>query len=444
MKEITQKTVYRLVMILAVCVFFLANLSVGKLERLLGLTVDFTGERLYSLADVTENAVSALQSQTMIYVISDEAAYPPVLHEFLRRYGFLSQKINIRYIDPYADPVFLDNYIRQGYTLKEMDLLVVGSLGTRHIPAADIVKTDSRGRASSLYLEEKLTNALVYADTGSDFSVSFTVGHGEDPATLESVFSGSGFTSGNLALVAGEIPSTDLVVIAGPERDFPADEIAVIDRYLRNGGRLMVFMGPSAHRFGELETFLSSWGLSLLPGVVQESLAHIPGNPAGIIPLFGMHEINMNFAERQYFLVMPRTCPVEPLERSDVMITRLLLSTRDSSMSWAGGSVGGPFALAAVAQKTIGTVMLFGSNAIYAADIMDTPAYANREYLVRSALWLAGGQEKDLISIPPKTLAPPRINSGFGLTLASLIIFAVILPLAILAAGVVTLYRRRR
>ena len=70
----TQKKVFRLVMVLAVCVFVLANLSVGKLVRFLGLSIDFTGERLYSLSDDTKNAIPALQSETVIYAISSEEA----------------------------------------------------------------------------------------------------------------------------------------------------------------------------------------------------------------------------------------------------------------------------------------------------------------------------------------------------------------------------------
>jgi len=152
-----------------------------------------------------------------------------------------------------------------------------------------------------------------------------------------------------------------------------------------------------------------------------------------------MHEINMNFTERQYFLVMPRTRALNVAEETDVQITRLLLSTRDSSITGSSG----PFVLAAVAQKTNGILMLFGSAAIYASDMMDTPAYANREYLVRAALWLSGGQGQELVSIPPKTLTPLRINSGLGLVLAVLLVFAVVLPFTVLAAGAVLLFRRR-
>ena len=129
----SQKTVYRLVMVLAVCVFILANLVAGKLVNLFDLTIDFTGERLYSLSSVSKNTLSALQSQTSVYIISEETVFPPVLREFLRRYNFLSPMINIRYIDPYKDPVFLNHYSMQGFKLEESDLLVVGINGIKHI-----------------------------------------------------------------------------------------------------------------------------------------------------------------------------------------------------------------------------------------------------------------------------------------------------------------------
>ncbi|MDR2133813.1 MAG: GldG family protein [Treponema sp.] len=449
MKGLSQKTVYRLVAVLAVCVFILANLCAGRLAVLFGLAFDFTGERLYSLSDATKSAASALGAETRVYVINSEAACPPVLREILGRYGFLSAKIVIRYVDPYADPAFVDDYRMKGFPLKESDLLVEGAGGIRHIPAGDIFVYDGEGAVTGLRLEEKLTNALARADTGAGFSASFTVGHGERTDSLEEALSGAGFSVNTLALTAGETPEAGLVVIAGPERDFLPEETAALDSFLAGGGRLMVFVGAGA-RLPELESFLGSRGLSLLPGAVAEPLAHVPGDPAGLIPMYGMHGINLDFAERRYYLVMPgaRALGLADDELSGLRTTRLLLSTRDAridSPSAHGGDLAGPFVLAAAAEKPGGepALILFGSGGICAGDIMEAPAYANREYLARAALWLAGGNGREYFSIPPKTLAPPALNAGFGLTLAVLLVFAALLPLAALAAGFVTLVRRR-
>ena len=455
--KFTQKTVYRAIMILAVCVFILANLCAGRLVRFAGLTLDFTGERLFSLSDTTKAAVSALQSETWIAVTSAEEACPPVLREFLRRYSALSPFIVTRYVDPYADPVFLDYCARQGFTPGESDILVGGDRGMRQIRAEDIFVNDGGGKAAGLYLEEKLTNAILYANSGRDFSASFTVGHGESHApSLEALFSDSGFSVKNLALSAGETPAGDVLVIANPERDFPPEETAALDGYLARGGKVLLFMGPRSAGLPELESFLSAWGLSLLPGVVMEAFAHTPGNPASLIPLYGMHEINLDFAKRQYYLAMPGARAIETAgETGDVIITRLLLSTRDAyektgvtnaSAAPNAGDTAGPFVLAAAAEKPggRGALMLFGSGGLYDPGLLAAPAYANREYLARAAHWLAGGDTQDLVSIPPKTLSPPSVNAGFGLTLAVLLVFAVALPLSALLAGAVTLYRRQR
>jgi hypothetical protein len=89
-------------------------------------------------------------------------------------------------------------------------------------------------------------------------------------------------------------------------------------------------------------------------------------------------------------------------------------------------------------------LMLFASRAVYADDLMAASAYANREYLAASAAWLAGRGENESVSIPPKTLAPPSIHAGFGITLLVFSVFTIILPLASLAAGAVIIVRRRR
>jgi hypothetical protein len=453
MKKFSQKGIFRLVMVLALSAFILANLCAGRLALFPGWSLDLTGERLYSLSEAAKTALRALPGETTIYVINDERAYPPALHEILRRCAFLSEMITIRYVDPYADPVFVDDYKRKGFPLKESDLLVEGPRGIGHIPAGDIFIYDREGAAAGLRLEEKLVNALVYVNRSRSFSASFTVGHGERPeASLEELFTDSGFSVKNLALVTGERPETDVVVIAAPERDFLPEETAALGAYLAGGGRLMVFMETGAG-LPELEALLGSWGLSLLPGVVLEPLAHTPGNPASLIPMYGIHEINPDFAERRYYPVMPGAAALDLAGDdgpSGVRTTGLLLSTRDAYIktgpsSGGSGDLAGPFVLAAAAEKPgEGAVMLFGSGGIYDGGVMGVSAYANREYLARAALWLAGRGAEEFFSIPPKTLAPPSINAGFGLTLAVLLVFAVLLPLAALTAGAVTLLRRRR
>jgi ABC-type uncharacterized transport system involved in gliding motility auxiliary subunit len=457
--RISQKVIYRIILLLVLFIFIFANLLAWRIDNLFNLRLDFTGEKLYSLSPATQNAISALDknSNTFIYIITSEDAYPPALKELLRRYSALSPSINISYITPHADPVFINRFARDGFVLSEFDILVEGANGTRHILATEIARQDSRGRITGLFLEERLTNAILLVNSSRTYKAAFTVGRGERPQTLMTdIFSSAGFSTQTLALMAGQLPDADVVVIAGAERDFLPNEIDTLKNYLQAGGSLMVFIAPSDTKFVQLENFLAEYGLTVLSGIINEARAHTPGNAASIIPMYGAHEINMTFAQRQYFLAMPAARPLMLAEDTNVNLTRLLFSTRDSftidgadaASSGVGvANTGGPSVLAALAEKAEkneGKIMLFGSTEFFAQNITSTEAYANREYLVRAALWLSGAQTNDLVSIPPKTFAPPRINVSFGTALFVLIIFAVILPLVILATGIVTLAKRRR
>jgi hypothetical protein len=466
MKKPSQKTVYRMVMLSALCVFVLANLFVMRLSGLLGLSLDFTEEKLYAISDASRLALSLLQQETTVYVISGEADYPPELREMLRRYASLSPKIRIRYADPYTDPGIVDYFGQKGISLKESDLLVEGPLDVKQLTSDDIFIYSGEMQVSGLRLEERLTNALLQVNTSRTFSAAFTVGHGERPSrSLETAFSDSGLSIRRLALMT-EAPESrmteqpqaggsqpDLIIIPAPERDFLKDETDFLRRFTDGGGRLLVFLDPGAARLPELEGFLSEWGLQRLPGIVMEPLAHTAGNPASSIPLYGMSEINREFAERGYYLALPNAESIEIADdmESDLGATRLLLSTQDayknSGADGAGGAKGS-YVFAALVEKSgaasNAAVMLFASRAVYADDLMAASAYANREYLAASAAWLAGRGVNESVSIPPKTLAPPSIHAGFGITLLVFSVFIIILPLASLAAGALIIIRRRR
>jgi ABC-2 type transport system permease protein len=407
----------------------------------------------------------------------------------LGRYALLSSKIRIRYADPYTDPGIVDYFGQKGISLNESDLLVEGPENIKQLTSEDIFIYNGEMEVTGLRLEERLTNAILQVNTHRTFSAAFTTGHGERPSrSLEAALSDSGFSIRQLALMAeapeglsrtaegrtvpaggpqARQPQADIIIIPAPERDFLREETDFLRRFMDKGGRLLVFLDPGAARLPELEDLLGEWGMQRLPGIVMEPIAHTAGNPASSIPFYGMHEINRDFAERGYYLALPNAESLEIAEEmeSDLRATRLLLSTqdayknagsresvagsaRDASRTGAAGGAKGSYVFAALVEKSgaasNAAVMLFASRAVYADDLMAASAYANREYLAASAAWLAGRGVNESVSIPPKTLAPPSVHAGFGITLLVFSVFIIILPLASLAAGALIIIRRRR
>jgi hypothetical protein len=72
---------------------------------------------------------------------------------------------------------------------------------------------------------------------------------------------------------------------------------------------------------------------------------------------------------------------------------------------------------------------------------METPSYANKDFLARVLGYLTGAAA---VAIPPKTIAPPITAVPRGVTAATAAVFLCALPLTILAGGALYCAARRR
>jgi ABC-type uncharacterized transport system involved in gliding motility auxiliary subunit len=70
-------------------------------------------------------------------------------------------------------------------------------------------------------------------------------------------------------------PETDVLVIAGPDKDFLPEELAVLDRYLQRPGRAFIMLDPL--RAPGLAAFLDRYNVSLRPDVVIDPEARLYG-----------------------------------------------------------------------------------------------------------------------------------------------------------------------
>jgi hypothetical protein len=106
----------------------------------------------------------------------------------------------------------------------------------------------------------------------------------------------------------------------------------------------------------------------------------------------------------------------------------------------------GPFLLASLSERSIarnGRSALFvaGSVGMYSDNIMETPSYANNDFLAGVLNYLT---DAAAVAIPPKTIAPPMIAVSQGVVAATGTVFLFVLPPAILAGGALFCAARRR
>ena len=95
MKKLTEKKVYRLVLIGALILFILTNIFFSLASARWTLRLDTTENKLYELSTTTLDVLSGLESDTKVYVLENEADFPAVLRELLSRYARTSDKLSI-------------------------------------------------------------------------------------------------------------------------------------------------------------------------------------------------------------------------------------------------------------------------------------------------------------------------------------------------------------
>lgn len=459
LSRLSQRRLYRIILCLVIAVFLLVNRCASLAGGIFDWKLDMTGEKLYELSEITEEVGRSLSAKTEIYVVAGEQDYPSMLKETLSRYARLSTYITVTYVDPFENPLFVDNYKQQGYTLSQNDVVVSGVNGIRQI-AYDEMLVYTGEEVSGIGIEQQVTAGILYVNSSEKHSAAFTTGHGERTTkALENAFINNNFKVGNLSLASAGEAEADIIVIASPAKDFEASETAVLAAHLEAGKKLMVFLEPGVGLYPNLSAFLKAWNLEPENNVVFEEKAYASDNPINIIPMYEPHTINVYFVKNPYYVVMPASRGIKILRGAENIKAAPVLSSTSGSYAKEklqydtaardNGDVAGPFVLAATAEKSVWTeegertaaIFLAGSRNVYADDIMAVESYANSEFLTQVMNFLT--ESAGSVHIPAKTLTKPPLAVTMQTSLLIGIVLVVLLPLALIGAGIIV-YRKRK
>lgn len=212
----------------------------------------------------------------------------PIVTRFFDRYQRVKPDLQLRFVDPDADPA----------AMRELGIQLDGEL--------DLAYRDHRERLQVLS-EAEVSGALLRLARQRTRMVAFLEGHGErqpmgdnhgDLGRFMSTLANQGIRSAPLPLAAsGAIPrNTDLLVIATPRAAPEAATMRLILDWLADGGNLLWLVepgDPTAH--GDLAQALS---LMILDGTVVDGhgAALGIGDPSLVaIDTYPAHPITANF-----------------------------------------------------------------------------------------------------------------------------------------------------
>ena len=263
----------------AVVVVIMAAIAINVLITWKDYSVDVTSSKIYSISDQTKSILDALDQDVTFYVINSESDANDSYKKIWNEYKKHSSNIKIEYKDPELYPNFTADYVDSSESVNADSVIVVCGDKSRYISSDDYVNysygSDYSYTADSLELESLLTEAINYVISDETPIVYTLSGHGEKNFTtsVTSSFERDNYEVRSLNLLSQATVPEDcaVLIINGPEKDLSDDEKTQIDSYMKNGGKIYIFLDAGVDDLTNLYALMEEYDVGVSKGVVVET-----------------------------------------------------------------------------------------------------------------------------------------------------------------------------
>ncbi len=430
-----------LLIFLAITVFI--NLIFNKLN----ICFDLTENEMYSISDKTRSITGEIGRDMNVYCFVSDKNKASVICEISRNFCKTSEKLHFKVIDPIEHPEVTKRYTSDSADITDNTVVFDNGKNYRIIPYEDMFAYNYlTGRNDLLVTEERFCIAVMALNRDATAKIAFLTGHGEAyDENLESRVVNSGAECENVDTRNEEISDFDVIMLISPKTDFTVPELEKLDAFLNNGGAIIVSLDASVPYCEMLEGFLSEWGIAVERDMVfATDTKDIMGNqPYSIIGKLKSHPVTDGLIKNNINPVFFASRSITPLwEVQGGISVNVLAESGENAYSVpldiSSGEKSGAFALLTLSQGEKGRVFTFGSNMFFSNELK---AY-NQDLLENIIAWSTDGE---LVSeVPPKIVTSSNIQVPKSDIVFWIVIFGIIIPVMIAAAGIIAAIRRKK
>jgi ABC-type uncharacterized transport system involved in gliding motility auxiliary subunit len=364
---------------------------------------DLTENQLFTLSSQTQQIVSSLKQPIKVWVFTEQKNLAN--QEILDAYRRLSPRFSFEFANYESAPA---------------QKLQVQAPGEVHLTSGNdqqlLPSLNPGGSISEVQLTAGIERLLAGRNT-----LYWLQGHGEpDPQTFTQtakLLSERNYLIKPLVLAQGIPTDAAVLVIVGSQKPLLAAEVDEIDRYLANGGRILVLVDAQV-QIG-LDNLLKKWGITLQNRLVHSQIKNTPA-ALGVVTSYGEHPITQSFG--QNISLYPAARPLTWQKNLDLE-GQSILSTDAQSWSAPIGNQRpkfdpqidkrGPLTLgvAVSSPKSKGRLVVIGSAQFVQDGLISQ--YINSDVLLNSLGWL---DDRSTLAIRPKEITNRRINLSFWQT----------------------------
>lgn len=310
------------------------------------------------------------------------------------------------------------------------------------------------------YNGEEITAAMIHWSLTEEHPTAyFTASHGE---TYSSVFYNrlvcAGYRVEAIDLLTQEIERDGIVIISNPLYDFVEGnaergiraELEKLDEFLSAGGSVYVMLDPLVTNTVRLEAFLAKWGLVRAEMTVKDTNEAVTNDGYALITSYAEGALGTEIAEKMATLeagrvILRQSSPILLEEVEGKTVSPVLVSSA-GAVGYHNGAVvdqSGSYVLAAVSENAAGGgIFLVSSVYLTSYDAITTNEYGNRDLIFLMLEHVSGASVPagcSYVLFSPTTLEDLTMREARWWCA----LVAVIAPLAVATAGVITLVRRR-
>ena len=489
------------VTVIFVAAIVLINIIFNMMLDRFDITADLTDNSMYSIDNTTVDYIKGIEDNIRLTVTVEESdfenagSYYKQVSEIVKTFAANNPKITAQYLDLDSNPAFYSSY---GATLTAGSIIIESEKTGRNViitpndylsPKYSFNGNEITAETYSMYYQ------LGYGSSGA-LTVEYyaaaercflsgimnvtnydpvrvavlTEDYGaSSPTALVSMLEANAYIVEELKLSSVEKIDSDIdfAILFAPIYDLSNDDLNKIDIWLDNGGKydknFMYVAASTVDVLPNINAYLKDWGLSMDSGYVYQTNDYaFNGGSTYQILEFKEGDYSGGVDTQTKQTQGDRFKPIELLfDEYSIYKTEAIVSSYEGSVvapfdgldgfDPSKAERSGAFPVVAGSSKTFYEGVEPHQSRIYAVSghyILDRSfmeaAYLNNSDIFLNIFNFASGKDNVEISVSPKSFSVQTFEITASQVRAITIVFAVAVPLLVVAAGVVVIVRRKR
>jgi len=458
--------------IIVIAIVFAINLIAGAIPSRY-TSFDITSNQLFSISNETKEVLSALDEDVTLYYLSRQGSEDYTIQMLLEAYEGLSSHIKVVTKDPDIFPTFAAQYTSE--EISNNSVIVAGQTKSRYVDYYDLYESNydyatyySTGVVDYSFVgETALTSAISYIE--DDFTPKAYVlnGHGETTLsdTLKEAISSQNIDVETLTLATANAVPEDatVLIINNPSGDYADAEISMLRTFYEGGGNIIYLSSIDyADKIKKLDGLMESFGVSRQEGIIIESDSsfYAWGYPYYLRPTLNYHEINTALRDGGFKVLLPiaQGLIISDTLPENISVDKLISTSNDAYSKLAGlqittsvyeeGDVEGPFPLAVAithtaADESTSNIIWVGCSSLIDDSVISNSSGANQDFFLNCINWVSGKADASL-EIHAKAITNQYLSVDNSQASILSVLFIGIIPVLVIAFGIVVLVRRKR